>query len=402
MTASVVTKQNIVARWGSIIPTPLAMPPSVTGRPLISTRRAASLGRVSVVMIASAAARPPCGESAFTSLGSAGRIRSMGSGTPMTPVDAMSTCWGGDAQEIAHQARHLAGVAKPLLARAHVGAAARGQDGLGRRLPGRAPRRRDGRALHLVGGEDRGHPRRRRGVTRARSFLPLGLIPAATPPARTPGTAVTPPSSHSRSAISRIHRGGFEPVRSSHPNITLRFWTPLADAALAEVVDGGHAGRPARAGIGDHGHVTEVRAHDGRAWSGARPRRPRGRTAPPRRTRGTAPRDRRSTPARVSGTDAVVKSPRFSGSRCGVKDTRRGSPRQRRQLLFHLGGVPMEADAVGLHVLVGLRVEVHGIDLPPLRAGAGHARLAVDDDAVRRAPGRALSSGAVARMAPTG
>jgi hypothetical protein len=30
----------------------------------------------------------------------------------------------------------------------------------------------------------------------ARSFLPLGLMPAATPPARNPGTAVTPPASH--------------------------------------------------------------------------------------------------------------------------------------------------------------------------------------------------------------
>ena len=54
--ASVATKQNIVARCGSIIPTPLAIPPSVTVRPLTSRRSAASLGRVSVVMIASAAA----------------------------------------------------------------------------------------------------------------------------------------------------------------------------------------------------------------------------------------------------------------------------------------------------------------------------------------------------------
>ena len=46
-------------------------------------------------MIASAAARPPCGESAFTSLGSAARILSIGSGTPITPVEAISTCSGG-------------------------------------------------------------------------------------------------------------------------------------------------------------------------------------------------------------------------------------------------------------------------------------------------------------------
>ncbi len=45
-------------------------------------------------MIASAALRPPWGESALTSFGSAARILSMGSGCPMTPVAAIST-WPG-------------------------------------------------------------------------------------------------------------------------------------------------------------------------------------------------------------------------------------------------------------------------------------------------------------------
>ena len=94
-TASVATKQNMVARWGSSIATPLAIPPIVTGRPPMSTRSAASLGRVSVVMIASAAARPPCGESDFASFGRAARILSIGSGTPMTPVAAISTWFAG-------------------------------------------------------------------------------------------------------------------------------------------------------------------------------------------------------------------------------------------------------------------------------------------------------------------
>ena len=75
---SVATKQNIVAIKGWIIPVPLAMPPIVTRRPPISTRSAASFGWVSVVMIPSAAARLPCGDRPFTSLGSAGRIFSMG------------------------------------------------------------------------------------------------------------------------------------------------------------------------------------------------------------------------------------------------------------------------------------------------------------------------------------
>src|SRR2546422_7010625 len=61
-TASVAAKQNIVARWGSSMPAPFAIPPSVTGRPSTSSRSAASLGFVSVVRIASAAARPPRSE----------------------------------------------------------------------------------------------------------------------------------------------------------------------------------------------------------------------------------------------------------------------------------------------------------------------------------------------------
>jgi hypothetical protein len=92
--ASVAMKQNIVARCGSSIPTPLAIPPIVTGRPATSTRSAASLGVVSVVMIASAACRPPCGDSPRTTLGSPARILSIGSGCPMTPVAAISTCRG--------------------------------------------------------------------------------------------------------------------------------------------------------------------------------------------------------------------------------------------------------------------------------------------------------------------
>ena len=94
-TASVAAKQNMVARWGSIMPTPFAIPPIVTARPSTSSRSAASFGLVSVVRIASAAARPPCGDSALASFGSAARILSIGSGTPMTPVEATRTCVAG-------------------------------------------------------------------------------------------------------------------------------------------------------------------------------------------------------------------------------------------------------------------------------------------------------------------
>src|SRR5436309_2175745 len=94
-TASVAAKQNIVARWGSSMPAPFAIPPSVTGRPSTSSRSAASLGFVSVVRIASAAARPPWGESDLASFGSAARTLSIGSGTPMMPVEATRTWLAG-------------------------------------------------------------------------------------------------------------------------------------------------------------------------------------------------------------------------------------------------------------------------------------------------------------------
>ena len=73
----------------------------VTGRPPTSTRSAASLGRVSVVMIASAAAGPPCGRERLDQLGQ----RRPGScpsaaAAPMTPVEAISTWRGRDAEQL--------------------------------------------------------------------------------------------------------------------------------------------------------------------------------------------------------------------------------------------------------------------------------------------------------------
>src|SRR5262249_25419401 len=53
-----------------------------------------SFSTVSVVRIASAACRPPCGESPLTSFGKAVRILSIGRGCPMTPVEAINTCLG--------------------------------------------------------------------------------------------------------------------------------------------------------------------------------------------------------------------------------------------------------------------------------------------------------------------
>jgi len=197
----VATKQNIVARCGSSIPTPLAMPPIVTDLPFTSTRSAASLGRVSVVMMASAAARPPWGESAFTTLGRADRTRSIGSGTPITPVAAISTCVGGMRSRSAtvfvisraslSPRSPVQTFAQPLEARIACAA------------PLRACSMETSTGAPLTW-FDVNTAAERAGVgewIRARSFFPLGLMPAATPPAWIPGTAVIPPSSQSISAI---------------------------------------------------------------------------------------------------------------------------------------------------------------------------------------------------------
>ena len=88
--ASVVTTAIIVASCGAIIPEPLQIAESVTWRRLSEIVREATFIRVSVVRIASAAASG-AGVSAATRLGSAARIFSFGSRTPITPVEAEST-----------------------------------------------------------------------------------------------------------------------------------------------------------------------------------------------------------------------------------------------------------------------------------------------------------------------
>ena len=58
ITASVVRKASMVHMLGWIMPDPLAMPPSVTVFPPISSSTASSFSQVSVVMMALAAAVP--------------------------------------------------------------------------------------------------------------------------------------------------------------------------------------------------------------------------------------------------------------------------------------------------------------------------------------------------------
>ena len=89
--ASVVMKQSIVAMFGSIIPAPLAMPPRRTVFPSISNSTATSLGKVSLVMIASAACRLPWLFAAAGNSAMEVSIFSIGSGTPMRPVEQTMT-----------------------------------------------------------------------------------------------------------------------------------------------------------------------------------------------------------------------------------------------------------------------------------------------------------------------
>ena len=88
--ASVVTMASVVASCGASIPEPLAMQAMVAVLPPSTSSREASLRRVSVVMMASAA-RSAWSPSSSTSPGSAVTTFMAGSRTPMTPVEAVST-----------------------------------------------------------------------------------------------------------------------------------------------------------------------------------------------------------------------------------------------------------------------------------------------------------------------
>src|SRR5262249_8619597 len=95
---------------------------------------------------------------------------------------------------------------------------------------------------------------------RARSFRPDGLMPATTPLARMPGTAVTPPSSHSmspvtgRSCCSGGHRRSLEPGPPAPAEQDVEVLhavggTPLATAVTEVVADGAQDGQPREDGV---------------------------------------------------------------------------------------------------------------------------------------------------------
>ena len=91
MPASVATKPSMVAMLGRIMPAPLLIPVTVTAAPPTVQRSEAALGKVSVVMIASAASDQWPGASRACAWGSPATRRSTGSGSMITPVENGST-----------------------------------------------------------------------------------------------------------------------------------------------------------------------------------------------------------------------------------------------------------------------------------------------------------------------
>src|SRR5262249_16397321 len=103
---------------------------------------------------------------------------------------------------------------------------------------------------------------------RARSFRPDGLMPATTPLARMPGTAVTPPSSHSMSPVtgrpccSGGHRRSLEAGPLAPAAKDVEVLHAVGGTPLAEIVDRGYADGTTGARIGDNRHVAVVAADD--------------------------------------------------------------------------------------------------------------------------------------------
>jgi hypothetical protein len=84
----------MVAISGAIMPAPLAMPLMTTSTSPIATRAVATLGKVSVVMIARAASIRPSGLALAASLPRTAAILPLSSGSPITPVEAMNISAG--------------------------------------------------------------------------------------------------------------------------------------------------------------------------------------------------------------------------------------------------------------------------------------------------------------------
>ena len=87
-------KPSMVAMLGRIMPAPLLMPVTVTVAPPICSCRLKALGTVSVVMMPSAARAQWAGCASASAAGRPASMRSMGSGSMITPVEKGRICSG--------------------------------------------------------------------------------------------------------------------------------------------------------------------------------------------------------------------------------------------------------------------------------------------------------------------
>src|SRR4051812_31248461 len=111
--ASVVTTASIVAINGSIIPEPLAMPPTRKRPDAVVTSTDVSFGNGSVVMIARAAADPPSAESAPAAASIPATTRSGSRRTPITPVEATRISAGSQWSRVASDEAIVCAVVSP-------------------------------------------------------------------------------------------------------------------------------------------------------------------------------------------------------------------------------------------------------------------------------------------------
>ena len=196
---------------GSIMPEPLAMPPTRNVPMSVRTSTAYSFGNGSVVMMPRAAAAPP------SALSAGDRLRNAGAQLVHLQVDADHAGRGDQhllrvaADRRGGQRRHLARVGHALRAGAGVGAAAVGDDGArasaggGEVVLADEQRRRLGEVEREHAG---GLGRRRRSRRATRSGLPLALMPQCRPLARKPDGAVMPPG-----IALEVSHGGPRPTR---------------------------------------------------------------------------------------------------------------------------------------------------------------------------------------------
>ena len=98
---------------GAIIPEPLQKPLIRTAAPSIVAVAVAPFGKVSVVMIARAAGCQAAASSTPAMLGKAALMRSTGGGSPMTPVEAMYTSCGSQANSFAAVTAVLSTTCRP-------------------------------------------------------------------------------------------------------------------------------------------------------------------------------------------------------------------------------------------------------------------------------------------------